>query len=266
MIKVNKNAKQNIFSFILGAIIFGGISAYAATILSSSSVSYSNTNSGLSSTNVQGAIDELYNKAKNPVTTATATKEQILSGQTAWVNGEKITGTMLNQGAKTATINPGGSYTIPAGYHNGSGKITANPNQNSGTYIYPENATGEIIDLGINNTYRYVNAANVYAKGQADGQSSVSPITLSGSYSLKGNARSGGWSRKMSISSSGTIFEATFPKHNNLTINSKSNCTITFSNHVLTIVSNASKSISQSDVPDGSISTSASVSYNITLS
>ena len=32
---------------------------------------------------------------------------------------------MTNQGAKTATLNPGGSYTIPAGYHNGSGKVTA---------------------------------------------------------------------------------------------------------------------------------------------
>ena len=33
---------------------------------------------------------------------------------------------MANRGAVSATINPGGSYTIPAGYHNGSGKVTAN--------------------------------------------------------------------------------------------------------------------------------------------
>ena len=33
---------------------------------------------------------------------------------------------MPNQGAKTASLNCGGSYTIPAGYHNGSGKVTAN--------------------------------------------------------------------------------------------------------------------------------------------
>ena len=33
---------------------------------------------------------------------------------------------MPNQGAKTATLNCGGSYTIPKGYHNGSGKVTAN--------------------------------------------------------------------------------------------------------------------------------------------
>ena len=59
-------------------------------------------------------------------TSATATEAQILSGQTAYVNGSKITGTMANQGAKTSSLNCGGSYTIPAGYHNGSGKITAN--------------------------------------------------------------------------------------------------------------------------------------------
>ena len=32
---------------------------------------------------------------------------------------------MANRGAVSQTINAGGSYTIPAGYHNGSGKITA---------------------------------------------------------------------------------------------------------------------------------------------
>lgn len=59
-------------------------------------------------------------------TAATATADHILSGDTAYVDGEKVTGTMTNNGAKTSTLNAGGSYTIPAGYHNGSGKITAN--------------------------------------------------------------------------------------------------------------------------------------------
>lgn len=58
-------------------------------------------------------------------TSATAAASEILSGETAWVNGSKITGSMTNRGAITTTIQPGGSYTIPAGYHNGSGKVTA---------------------------------------------------------------------------------------------------------------------------------------------
>jgi hypothetical protein len=48
-----------------------------------------------------------------------------LSGKTAWVNGSKITGNMPNRGAVTASIKLGETYTIPAGYHNGNGKVTA---------------------------------------------------------------------------------------------------------------------------------------------
>ena len=57
---------------------------------------------------------------------ANATAGNILVDKTAYVNGAKITGTMPNKGAVTASLNCGGSYTIPAGYHNGSGKVTAN--------------------------------------------------------------------------------------------------------------------------------------------
>lgn len=57
---------------------------------------------------------------------ANATASTILENRSAYVNGSKLTGTMTDQGAKTASLNAGGSYAIPAGYHNGSGKITAN--------------------------------------------------------------------------------------------------------------------------------------------
>lgn len=55
---------------------------------------------------------------------ATATAADILIPQTAYVNGQKIIGTMPNNGAVSQTVNNGGTYTIPAGYHNGSGKIS----------------------------------------------------------------------------------------------------------------------------------------------
>lgn len=57
---------------------------------------------------------------------ATAADGDVFSGKTYWKDGAKRTGTMANQGAKTSALNCGGSYTIPAGYHNGSGKVTAN--------------------------------------------------------------------------------------------------------------------------------------------
>lgn len=56
---------------------------------------------------------------------ATAGVAEILSGKTAYVNGVKLTGTMKNNGAVTGTISKkADSYTIPIGYHDGSGKVS----------------------------------------------------------------------------------------------------------------------------------------------
>lgn len=50
--------------------------------------------------------------------------DYLLSGATAGVKGEMVTGTMANQGSVSGTISTkDGSYTIPAGYHDGSGKV-----------------------------------------------------------------------------------------------------------------------------------------------
>lgn len=56
-----------------------------------------------------------------------ATVDNVLSGKTFTTKaGVGLTGTMVNQGTQTSNLNCGDSYTIPAGYHNGSGKVTAN--------------------------------------------------------------------------------------------------------------------------------------------
>ena len=65
--------KKNLISFIIGLIIFGGVGVYAAVTFPSNEVTYDNTDSGLSSTNVKGAIDELYNTC-----TALSPGEQII--------------------------------------------------------------------------------------------------------------------------------------------------------------------------------------------
>lgn len=66
MIKKSKVIQKNffkskIFLFIIGLFIFGTAGVYALVTFPSTDVSYDNSASGLASTNVQGAIDELYN-------------------------------------------------------------------------------------------------------------------------------------------------------------------------------------------------------------
>ena len=57
---VKKICKSRIFLCLLTAIIVGTGSVYAMTYFPSNQTTYDNSNSGLESTNVQGAIDELY--------------------------------------------------------------------------------------------------------------------------------------------------------------------------------------------------------------
>lgn len=55
---------------------------------------------------------------------ANATASEILATKTAYVNGNKITGTMANNGAISRDITAKSQVvTIPAGYHDGSGTV-----------------------------------------------------------------------------------------------------------------------------------------------
>lgn len=77
-----------------------------------------------------------------------AIASQILNTKIAYVNGSKVIGTMPNRGAITGTISTkAGTYTIPQGYHDGSGSITINSTEQA--KIIPENIRQGITILGI---------------------------------------------------------------------------------------------------------------------
>lgn len=82
---------------------------------------------------------------------ATATAAEILSGKTAYVKGKKVSGTMPNRGAVTGTISTkAGAYTVPQGYHDGSGKVTIDSTEQA--KLIPTNVREGVTILGVEGT------------------------------------------------------------------------------------------------------------------
>lgn len=83
---------------------------------------------------------------------ATAAVAEILAGKTAYVRKTKLTGTMPNNGAVTGTISTkDGSYTVPQGYHDGSGKVSISTTEQN--KIVAGNIKSGVSILGVTGTY-----------------------------------------------------------------------------------------------------------------
>lgn len=94
---------------------------------------------------------------------ATATAAEILSGKTAYNKGVKVTGTMKNNGAVTGTISTkDGTYTIPQGHHDGSGKVSIASAEQA--KITPTNIRAGITILGVTGTMSTTEGAKPQAK------------------------------------------------------------------------------------------------------
>ena len=83
---------------------------------------------------------------------ADATAGEILATKTAYVNANKLTGTMPNRGQVTGTIlTKAGSYTIQNGYHDGSGTVSIDSTEQA--KIIAGNIKSGITILGVEGTY-----------------------------------------------------------------------------------------------------------------
>lgn len=82
---------------------------------------------------------------------ATATAAEILTGKTAYVTGSKVTGSMVNNGGVKGTIsNLTTPYTIPQGYHDGSGTVSIDEAEKS--KIVADNIRQGVTILGVEGT------------------------------------------------------------------------------------------------------------------
>lgn len=125
-------------------------------------------------------------------TDANASASEILTGRTAYVNKNKITGEMPNNGAVSGVISTkNGTYTVPAGYHSGLGSVAIDStekakiigsNIKSGISILGELGTysGEAVDVTSVNVTPYLTSQTVLPPSGYDyiSQVNVSAIAI----------------------------------------------------------------------------------------
>ncbi len=79
---------------------------------------------------------------------ATASASEILTGKTAYNKGVKITGTMKNNGSVKGKITTkAGKYTVPQGYHDGSGTVDIDSTEQA--KLIPANIREGVTILGV---------------------------------------------------------------------------------------------------------------------
>lgn len=82
---------------------------------------------------------------------ATASEAEVLKGKTAYVRGDKVVGTMPNNGAIHGKISSkDNKFSVPIGYHDGSGEVGIADSELD--KLIPENIRQGITVLGVKGT------------------------------------------------------------------------------------------------------------------
>jgi len=132
----------------INKVVYGGNTLIDLT---ADTVSADKLASGITAHDKSGAIITGTNTYDSDTSDDTAAVAEILSGKTAHARGALLTGTMPNNGSVTGTITTkAGEYTIPQGYHDGSGKVGISSTEQS--KIIADNIREGVEILGVTGT------------------------------------------------------------------------------------------------------------------
>lgn len=126
-------------------VIFGG---NVIMDISADTVTADKLASGITAHDKSGAPITGTNTYDADTSDADAVAAEILLNKTAYVNGNKVTGTMPNRGAVTGAISTKtGTYNVQQGYHDGSGSVGISSTEQD--KIIPANIRQGISILGV---------------------------------------------------------------------------------------------------------------------
>ena len=133
----------------INKVIYGGNTLIDLT---GDTITASDLASGVKAHNNAGVQITGTNTFDADTSDATAQQAEILATKTAYVSGNKLTGTMPNRGAVTGTISVAdGTYTIAQGYHDGSGAVSIAATEQA--KLIAGNIKSGVEILGVTGTY-----------------------------------------------------------------------------------------------------------------
>ncbi len=140
-------------------VVFGGD---VLIDLTADTITAADLASGVTAHDKTGALITGTNTYDSDTSDDTAAVAEILAGKTAHARGTLLTGTMPNNGAVTGVISSKTEqYTIPQGYHDGSGKVSINATEQA--KLIAGNIKSGVEILGVTGSYSG-DAVNVQSK------------------------------------------------------------------------------------------------------